>query len=107
MGAHVRGNLEEAIAMSQRIEAYRGGNSKTKGQAVKRFQKNKKGLVSQVQVQPSGETPRLMRFTHNRKRNKGRGKEQIAEGKAQTSEIPLLWSKSFNERLSRAQGRDG
>ena len=48
VGAHIRGNLEEAIAMAQRIEIYWGNDSKTKGQAMKKFQKNKKGSISQV-----------------------------------------------------------
>ena len=56
VGAHVRENLEEAITMAQRIEIYRGGDSKTKGQAVKNFQNKKKGFVNQVQGQPSRET---------------------------------------------------
>ena len=57
MGAHVRVNLEAAIAMAQKIEIYWGSDSKTQGQAMKKFQKKKKGSISQVQGQPSRETP--------------------------------------------------
>ena len=39
VGPHVRGNLEEAIAVAQRIEIYQDNDSKTKGQGVKNFQK--------------------------------------------------------------------
>ena len=79
VGAHVRGNLEEAIAMAQRIEIYRGGNSKTKGQGVKNFQKKKKGSVSQVQGQPSRETPQVNVVQPEQKKKqgqKGKGKSQ-------------------------------
>ena len=48
VGAHVRGNVEEAIAMAQRIEIYRGGVNKTTEQAVKKFQKKTKRFVNQV-----------------------------------------------------------
>lgn len=47
MGAHVRGNLKEAIAMAQQIEVYQGSNgAKGKGQPIKNFQKKKKGFVN-------------------------------------------------------------
>ena len=59
VGAHVRENLEEAIAMAQRIEIYPGGNSKTKGQAVKKFQKKKKVSANQVEGQASRGTPQV------------------------------------------------
>lgn len=50
VGAHVRGNLEEAITMAHRIEFYQGSDSsKGKGQAIKKFQKKKKGSVNQIQ----------------------------------------------------------
>ena len=48
VGAHVRGNLEEAIAMAQRIEIYRGNDSKNRGQGIKNFHKKKKGSISQM-----------------------------------------------------------
>lgn len=38
VGAHMRGNMEEAITMAQRIEIYWGNNgSKGKESAVKKF----------------------------------------------------------------------
>ena len=72
MGAHARGNLDEAVAMAQRIEIYRGSNSKTQGQGVKNFQKKKKVLSVKCRDNPLERRPRLMRFSRNRKRNKGR-----------------------------------
>ena len=72
VGTHVRGNLEEAIAMAQRIEIYQGGNSKTKGQRVKNFQKKKKVLLVKCKDNPLERRPKLKRFSHNRKRSKSR-----------------------------------
>ena len=73
MGAHVRGNLEEAISMAQRIEICRAGDSKSKGQAVKKFQKKKKKVLSiKCSDNPQGRHPRLMQCSCNRKRSKGR-----------------------------------
>ena len=72
MGAHVRGNLEEAIAMAQRIEIYRGGASKTKGQGVKTFKRRKKVLLVKCRDNPLERPPRLIWFNRNKKRNKGR-----------------------------------
>ena len=86
VGAHVRENLEEAIAMAQRIEIYRCGNSKTKGQGVKNFQKKKEGSVSQVQGQPSGETPQVNAVQpQTEKETRAEGKGQIIEGRTQIS----------------------
>ena len=59
VGPDISGNLEEAIAMGQRIEIYQGRNSKTTRQAVKKFQEKKKGSISQVQGQPCRETPHV------------------------------------------------
>lgn len=47
VGAHVQGNLEQAIAMAQQIDVYWDGNvGKGKGQTVKKFKKQKKGYVT-------------------------------------------------------------
>ena len=65
--------------MAQRIEIYPGGNSKTKGQAVKKFQKKKKGSVSQVQEQPSREMPQVNAVQPQQEKKQG----QKGEGKSQ------------------------
>ena len=59
MGAHVRGNLEIAIAMAQRIELYPAVIAIAKDKLLKKFKREKKGFVSQVKGQPSGEAPQV------------------------------------------------
>ena len=79
VGVDVRGKLEEAIAMAQRIEVYRGGDSKTKRQGMKNFQTKKKGFVNQMQGQPSRETPQVNAVQPQQKKKqgqKGKGKSQ-------------------------------
>ena len=73
VGAHARENLEEAIAMAQRIEIYRGSDSKPKG--VENFQKKKKGSVNQVQGKSFGGTSQVNMVQPQQKR-KQRQKEK-------------------------------
>ena len=81
VGAHVKGNLEEAITMAQRIEIYRGGDSKNKGQSSKKFQKKNKNSVNQVQGQPSGETPQVNAVQPQQKKKSGqKGKGNTRRG---------------------------
>ena len=81
VGAHVKGNLEEAITMAQRIEIYRGGDSRNKGQSSKKFQKKNKNSVNQVQGQPSGETPQVNAVQPQQKKKPGqKGKGNTRRG---------------------------
>ena len=57
MGAHVQGDLEAAIAMAQRLEVYRGGDGVKAGEkGPKKFKKQKKGMLAQVEGSSSGGT---------------------------------------------------
>ena len=58
--------------MAQRIEIYRGGDSKRKGQNVNKFQKKKKGLSIKCRDNLLERHPKLMQSNRNRKRSKGR-----------------------------------
>ena len=77
MGAHLRGDLEAAMAMAQRLEVYRaagdgakaGGEKKGSGKFQKR---NKKGAALAVQEK---ETEEIVQVIHNQpKKGKGKGR---------------------------------
>ena len=72
--------------MAQRIEIYRGSDSKTKGQGVKHFQKKRKGSVSQVQGQPSREMPQVNAVQPQQKKKQG----QKGKGKSQKEDADQL-----------------
>ena len=59
VGAHVQGDLEQAMGMAQHLEVYRGGDgAKPSGsKGSRKFKKqNKQGSVAQVQGNTSGGT---------------------------------------------------
>ena len=75
VGAHIQGDLQQAIAMAQRLEAYRGGEgAKASGsKGSRKFKKqNKQGSVAQVQ----GNTPGGTVLVVQGQQKQGKGKER-------------------------------
>ena len=75
VGAHVQGDLEQAMAMAQRLEAYRGGEgAKASGsKGSRKFKKqNKQGSVAQVQGNTSGGTVLVVQGQQKQSKGKGR-----------------------------------
>ena len=61
MGAHVKGDLEAAIAMTRHLEVYHGGDrAKTTSKGLKKFKNQKKGNVAQVERSSSGGTVQVV-----------------------------------------------
>ena len=57
--------------MLQRIEIYRGSDSKTKGQGAKNSQKKTKASVNQVQGQPFGEMSQVNAIQPQQEKKQG------------------------------------
>ena len=79
VGAHVQGDLEQAMAMAQRLEAYKGGDGAKAGgtKGSRKFKKqNKQGNVAQVQGSTSGGTVLVVQGQQNQKQGKGRQSNQ-------------------------------
>ena len=75
VGAHVQDDLEKAMAMAQRLEAYRGGEgAKASGsKGSRKFKKqNKQGSVAQVQGNTSGGTVLVVQGQQKQSKGKGR-----------------------------------
>ena len=78
VGAHVQGDLEQAMAMAQRLEAYKGGDGAKAGGAKgsRKFKKqNKQGNVTQVQGSTSGGTVLVVQGQPQQKQSKGKGRQ--------------------------------
>ena len=78
VGAHVQGDLEQAMAMAQRLEAYKGGDGAKAGgsRGSRKFKKqNKQGNVAQVQGSTSGGTVLVVQGQGQQKQSKGKGRQ--------------------------------
>ena len=76
MGAHVQGDLEAAMAMTQRLEVHCGAGDEAKASGEKKgsekFQKrNKKGAALIMQ---GNETEEIVQVIQNQPGKKGKGK---------------------------------
>ena len=78
VGAHVQSDLEQAMAMAQRLEAYKGGDGAKAGgsKGSRKFKRqNKQGNVAQVQGNTSGGTVLVVQGQGQQKQSKGKGRQ--------------------------------
>ena len=111
VGAHVQVDLEHAMEMAQRLEAYRGGEgARTSGsKGSKKFKKqNKQGSVAQVQGNTSGGTILVVQGQQKQSKGKGRQGNQAKESetprRAVQRQMLQFWQKSCNAGLPRMEG---
>ena len=103
MEAHVQGDLEVAIAMAQHLEVYHGGDgaktrrvAKTTTKGPKKFKKQKKGNVVQVEGSSSGGDRPGGPSREETAAKEGQGQLGLRQkegqaGRTKESTMPQLW----------------
>ena len=70
----MQGDLEAAIAMTQHLEVYHGGDgAKASGKGPKKFKNQKKGMSAQIERSSSGGTVQVVQVVKKPQQKKGKG----------------------------------